>query len=310
MEQLTGFENVVLGTASGICQVFSTQPLLYWKNAAQQRLGFTINPRILYRGTLPSIINYSSLTAVEFYGTGKLRKIFSNQNDNNNNNNKRNNNKRNNNRKKIGNSNVDEDPLTVGQILLSTIAGGILGGIVCGPLELIMIQQQRFGNTMISTISNILFNYRFNRGICRGLMSGMMREMLFSMALLGFTPITEHSLYRYISQRKNNSADHLNHFVPISASLIVSLGYCGLSHPIDTIKTCMQGDIEQETYKTFRHTVNILYKNGGIERIYRGFIWRCSLTTCVLFVLLRCKNTLAPLMYPQYFENSENDNDK
>ena len=36
-----------------------------------------------------------------------------------------------------------------------------------------------------------------------------------------------------------------------------------LSHPIDTCKTCMQGDIAKERYGTLSHTASTLYKEGG-----------------------------------------------
>ena len=36
------------------------------------------------------------------------------------------------------------------------------------------------------------------------------------------------------------------------------------THPMDTIKTCMQGDIEQKTYKGIRNTYSALMQEKGM----------------------------------------------
>ena len=53
MQKLTPAENTALGVAAGTIEVSLLQPMLYCKNATQQKLPFTIDPRILYRGTVP-----------------------------------------------------------------------------------------------------------------------------------------------------------------------------------------------------------------------------------------------------------------
>jgi hypothetical protein len=35
------------------------------------------------------------------------------------------------------------------------------------------------------------------------------------------------------------------------------------SHPFDVVKTCMQGDLKKETYKSFSSTFAYLYKEVG-----------------------------------------------
>lgn len=50
VQKLSPTENTMLGIAAGIIEVTILQPMLYCKNATQQKLPFTLNPRILYRG--------------------------------------------------------------------------------------------------------------------------------------------------------------------------------------------------------------------------------------------------------------------
>ena len=54
MQKLTPVENTALGVAAGTIEVSLLQPMLYCKNATQQKLPFTIDPRVLYRGAVPS----------------------------------------------------------------------------------------------------------------------------------------------------------------------------------------------------------------------------------------------------------------
>ena len=47
---LSDTQNAVLGAMAGVMEVSCMQSLNYWKNAKQQGLPFTLDPRITYRG--------------------------------------------------------------------------------------------------------------------------------------------------------------------------------------------------------------------------------------------------------------------
>mmetsp|Transcript_88157 Transcript_88157/g.254405 ORF Transcript_88157/g.254405 Transcript_88157/m.254405 type:complete len:128 (+) Transcript_88157:129-512(+) len=49
-----------------------------------------------------------------------------------------------------------------------------------------------------------------------------------------------------------------------------------VSCPLDTIKACMKGDIECQTYGGFVDTGRHLYKDGGLSRMFQGVEWRCA----------------------------------
>ena len=48
-----------------------------------------------------------------------------------------------------------------------------------------------------------------------------------------------------------------------------------LSHPPDTVKTCMQGDIEGAKYKGYGATANAVIKERGLTALWAGYPWRC-----------------------------------
>lgn len=58
-----------------------------------------------------------------------------------------------------------------------------------------------------------------------------------------------------------------------------------LSHPLDTIKTCVQGDIEQTTYKGLQHTTKTLLAEGGPKRFFKGWGWRTARMILAVFII-------------------------
>ena len=58
-QKLSPVENTIVGILVGTLEVSVMQPTLYLKNASQQGLAFTLDPRKLYRGLAVSITNMS-----------------------------------------------------------------------------------------------------------------------------------------------------------------------------------------------------------------------------------------------------------
>eukprot|EP01083_Nonionella_stella_P201923 738197_1 len=134
MEELNGPQNVCVGIIAGCIQCGLDHPLITLKNMVQQSLPLSFNPRILYRGTVADMIGLSSLTAIQFFGTGFIKTLIL-QN------------------KSLLNS--SDLRLTANEMLISSLGGGMLSGIVCSPWELIMIQQQRFGGNLFANLFKI-----------------------------------------------------------------------------------------------------------------------------------------------------------
>ena len=69
----------------------------------------------------------------------------------------------------------------------------------------------------------------------------MCRESLYTCAMLGVTP----EIQRYL--KENNGMESKKALT--IGSLIGAVVATVITHPMDTIKTCMQGDIERKKYK-------------------------------------------------------------
>ncbi|KAL3925621.1 MAG: hypothetical protein SGPRY_003605 [Prymnesium sp.] len=209
---LPALENTVLGVVSGTIEVTLLQPMLYCKNASQQGLPFTLNPRVLYRGLGMSVLNMSVLTGVQFPLTGSISKMIT------------------------GGS---ERTLSPSEKIASGFMGGAISGIICAPMELVMIQQQRFGASLVGATGRIVSEYG-PATLFRGLSTACGREGLFTAGYLGMGPVFGEKLQKDFGVSKA-TGDFLG---ASGAGMIAAT----LSHPLDTAKTCMQGDVEQKTY--------------------------------------------------------------
>jgi hypothetical protein len=63
--------------------------------------------------------------------------------------------------------------------------GGFLSGFVCAPLELVMIQQQRFGTSLLATPVKVMAETGSPFGLFRGLWMSCGREGVFTAGMLG-----------------------------------------------------------------------------------------------------------------------------
>eukprot|EP00041_Stephanoeca_diplocostata_P008352 m.123825 g.123825 ORF g.123825 m.123825 type:complete len:103 (-) comp17280_c0_seq2:910-1218(-) len=69
--RLTPLQNAALGVSAGTIEIFALQPMLYCKNATQQNLPLSINPKVLYRGVAMSATNMAIITGTQFPLTGE-----------------------------------------------------------------------------------------------------------------------------------------------------------------------------------------------------------------------------------------------
>jgi hypothetical protein len=70
MQNLNEVENMGLGGAAAFVEAIALQPTIYWKNAAQQGLAFTLNPKLLYRGIGAALVCRLSVVASPRFRTG------------------------------------------------------------------------------------------------------------------------------------------------------------------------------------------------------------------------------------------------
>merc|ERR1719401_1751210 len=172
----------------------------------------TLNPKVLYRGYGANCINISASTCFQFALNGAIESHLM----------------------KGG-----ARKLTPAEQIGSGFAAGFASCVVASPFELLMTQQQLRGGSIGANSYRLLAggpNYSL-----RGLMPTCFREGIFAAAYLGLAPV--------IRQKLGEAAPGTNQEALRVVAAVGSAAVCGaLSHPFDTVKTCMQGDVEQLSY--------------------------------------------------------------
>jgi Mitochondrial carrier protein len=87
----------------------------------------------------------------------------------------------------------------------------------------------------------------------------------------------------------------------VPAALLGGFFACYLTHPFDTIKTCMQGDIERTVYGTFTQTAQKIWAQSSLPGFYRGATFRYGRMVCAVFIMDLMKDTIAHALYPAAF---------
>jgi solute carrier family 25 carnitine/acylcarnitine transporter 20/29 len=263
LRKLTEQDLLVLGLSTGVVEQVISQPLLYWKNSFIQGLPFTMNPRVLYRGTFAAASNMAALTGLQFLTSGMLQRVL------------------------VGDTSVK---MGWGQEVGCAFLGGALSGPVCCALELTMIQQQRFGGSFVGTCARIVRS-QGPQGLMRGLACSTGREALYTAGYLGIVPATQ----TYLKEAHGCDPVLGNSVGAIGGGLLCA----ALSQPLDTAKTCMQGDIEKQKYGGTLATMRTLRKEyGSVLAIYRGYTWRAVYCIFDFFALDYLSKKIGPILYP------------
>jgi hypothetical protein len=253
-----------------ILQVLILQPFNYAKNMVQQQQKISLNPSTMYRGVGANCINMGSCTMIQFAIGGKLKQSILSR---------------------------DADPtrhLTLAEEMTCGVIAGSISATVGSPLELVMIQQQRHGGSTVATLKNIVGSG--STTITRGFTGAAIREALWTCGYLSIPPVVRRTLMDSYPDTfpTNNTAR-------VPAALLGALFGCYLTHPFDTIKTCMQGDIERKTYGTFTQTATKIYAESGIPGFYRGAAFRYGRMVCAVFIMDYLKDEVAQFLYPSAF---------
>lgn len=156
-----------------------------------------------------------------------------------------------------------------------------------------MIQQQNFGTSLFATPAHIL-RETGALGMFRGLYMACGREGLFAAGMLGISP----SIKRYAIDAHGYDTETAKVIAAVTSGVIVA----NISHPLDTIKTCQQGDIMRKQYGSVVHTARTLFAEGGIGRFYGGWRWRTGRTCFEAYIFDSVKTMLSPILYPHHFK--------
>jgi len=262
-------ENCILGITAGMLCKLTNYPLLSWKNTVQQGLPISFNPAVVYRGLPMAVLNLGGSTGVQFASMGFFAKQL----------------------KAAG---CNQEQTQMGGAFL----GGLVSGIPCSLWELTMIQQQRFGGSIASVPVRVMKDFG-PTGLTRAMTMTMGRECLFTLAMLGVTPAIQKGLSTGSYKMETNTA-------LAAGALVGSFFAATVSHPMDTIKTCMQGDLEQKKYTTVTKTGQSLASEYGVAQgLFKGLSFRIVLIATTFFLVNKFKEQLVPVMYPHALTKDE-----
>ena len=90
--------------------------------------------------------------------------------------------------------------------------------------------------------------------------------------------------------------------VQFGCSMTAGLVASGLSHPADTVKTCMQGDIQQNTYTRAISGIRLIINRDGIQGLYRGFFWRYLRIGMTFFIFNLTMGPVSHTFFPDSFK--------
>lgn len=265
LQKLTPLQNLSLGMVSGVCSKLVNYPLLVWKNATQQGLPLPVTPRLVYRGLPMACVNLGGTTAFQFWFTGVIQKLL------------------------VGKVEKGETKkMSPEHEVLGAFLGGAASAVPCAIWELVMIQQQRFGGTILGTPARLIKELGV-QSLSRGMLITMGRESVFTMALLGAVPVLQRDLQTRFGLEPNMAL--------MAGAVIGSVSVGTLTHPMDTIKTCMQGDVAQQKYTNIRDTARTLCKEYGVARgLFKGLAWRVGMITTTFFLVNKFKDVFAPIL--------------
>jgi len=267
MQNLSEMENTVLGASAAFVEAIVLQPTIYWKNARMQGLPFTVNPRVVYRGLGAALCNEMGQMGLQFGITGYIKKLI---------------------------TGGENRHLSSKEEIGAAVLGGCVAALFAAPIEVTMIQQQRFGGALYKVPVNVLREYGMSHGLYRGLVATMLRDGIYVGALLGVTPVVQDYLHK---DRGWNME-----LAGLTASLIAGVTAGVITTPVDCIKTCMAGDLQQTTYKSLKQTTQLLYEQGGLARLFNGGTWRAINITGTIYLTNVCMVYLSRLMFPDKFE--------
>lgn len=267
LRALNEHQNFSLGLVTGALDQAIAYPIMFWKNSYIQGRPFTMSPRIVYRGTATACLNQSTLAGIQFISSGYLQKVVAGDLSNH---------------------------MTWGQEVTCAFLGGAISGPVCCAYELTMIQQQMHGGSMLGTVSRIVQSHGL-LGLTRGLTGSVGREAFFAAGYLGCLP----ALQKYIREHAPSvSPEAAQGAGTIAAGLL-----CGaITQPMDTAKTCMQGDLLQKKYGGTVQTLRTLVAQyGSVQALYRGYRLRSAQLIVEFFILDNLSKKMAPIMFPEKF---------
>jgi len=250
---LTQGENIMLGAFAGIFKTYLLMPLATWKYCQQSGRALPKSIGEWYRGVLPNAAFMVPITIAQIWTNGVLEKIWSNN---------------------------GERQLEKYEKVVVAVVAGALSALLYGPLDLVIIQQQKLKLGLIATLSHIKNEYGVMK-FMRGLKACMVREAVYTGGYLGLAPV----LSELLQQSGNPIFDGNPIVSAICGSIVAGVTASLVTHPVDTAKTNLQADVLGVQYLSTRQAMIELMEESGLKSLYKGGVARCTQVSAAVFTL-------------------------
>ena len=178
---------------------------------------------------------------------------------------------------------------------------------------MLIIQQQKTGLSLLAQVRAISSEHGWQR-FTKGLLPAIGRESLFTGGYLGLAPVLRSVLVRanpdaFASQQRtqtqalssNSTADAVpgprdqgNFASLLLSSLLAGVTAGVLTHPIDTVKTRMQGELQPSSpYSSIRATAALLWREGGAARFFHGVAPRTARICIAVLIFNECNRVFS-----------------
>lgn len=164
---------------------------------------------------------------------------------------------------------------------------------------MIIIQQQRSGLSLGKQIHHIAQSYGYSK-FSKGLITAICRESLFTACYLGLAGILRNALVvakpDLFASKTSPSEGNIASLLAASMGAGIFAGY--LTHPIDTIKTRLQGELAPDSkFGTIRQTAALLWAENGLRSFYVGVLPRTGRICLAVLIFNQCNRHFTDLFH-------------
>jgi len=248
---LSDVENLVVGAGGGVIETCVQMPLITYKICVQEGRALPSSMGGWYRGVFANASSLAPITAMQMAANGAIERVVT--------------------QGKRDMSDAEKIGVAMG--------AGSVSALLYGPVDLIVIQQQKLGLGAGGTVSHLVSTYG-PLSLWRGFMSTVVREAIYTAGYLGLTPIAKDFL-----QKSHPVFEKSELTASIVGSCIGGTVAAVLTHPVDTAKTCVQGDMSAATYKSARQAMGLVYEKGGVGALYSGGLARTARLCGAFFII-------------------------
>jgi len=243
-------ENLAVGSFAGALETCLQMPVLTYKFCLQEGRALPASPAAWYRGVAVQAGTVAPITALQFMINGFLQKLV-----------------------------LRGETRNLSDVeVMSTAAGaGAISAIVYSPVDLTTIQQQKLSLNPFHTVKHVTEQYGVG-GLLRGFTACAWRESIYTAGYLGLSPVVTGHLNKIDSFEESPLAAN------VIGACLAGTAAALITHPIDTVKTMVQADIEGTLYSSTRAAALKLFKNEGFPAFFRGALPR-TLRTCGAFFI-------------------------